>query len=119
MPITTPQYPMTDHLWQLGFRLESKVHRLHAPIVVGDEAMHTTFELAAFPERGEARRHFGRKAGPAKSEVKSNLMLEYFQAEKEQGSTELKDTYTEKCAVVLFDMLRAEVPGLSEAAHGC
>lgn len=105
--------PITDHLWQLGFDIKSQVHRLPAPIVTEGEAFYTSFEVTIYPERGEARRHFSRK-GPARAEVKSNLVFEAFLAEQEARGTELKDIYTEKCAVILLDMLTAEVPTLSQ-----
>jgi hypothetical protein len=114
MPTAT-KYPLTDHLWQLGFRLSSQADRLPAPLVVDDEALYTNFKVTVYPERGEARRLFGRK-GPAAAEVKSNLPLEVFLAEQEQRSTELKDTYTEKCAAILLDMLAAAEPTLSKAS---
>jgi len=108
------QYPLTDHLWQLGFSVEPKVHRLPAPIVVDDEAFYSNFELTVYPERGEARRLFGLK-GPARAEVKCNLPFEAFLAEQDQGITDLKDLYTEKCAEILLSMLKADAPTLSEA----
>jgi hypothetical protein len=112
MSATSVQHPITDHLWQLGFNLESKAERMPAPIVAEDEAFYTTFAVTAYPERGEARRLFAAK-GPAEAEVKSNLVLEVFLSEQEQGIARLKDLYTEKCAAVLLDMLKAAAPTLT------
>jgi hypothetical protein len=106
-PIATP---ITDHLWLLGFTLKSKVERLAVEIADGDgNTFKTTFEITAYPERGEARKLFAAK-GPAKAEVKSNLPLEMFALEQDRKRTRLKHLYTEQCAAMLFEMLRAQVP---------
>ena len=83
--------PITDHLWSIGFTIKPKVDRLPVEIADGNgNTFKTNFEITAYPERGEARRLFAAR-GPAKSEVKSNIPLEYFQIEQEQGTTDLKD----------------------------
>jgi hypothetical protein len=101
--------PYTDHLWQIGFTLKAQADRLPVAISTDEGMLVTNFELLALPERGEARRLFAAK-GPARSEVKSNVPLERLQAERERGDSTLKDLYTEKCAVNLFDMLAAAAP---------
>lgn len=110
----TPKFPLTDHLWQIGFRLSFQVHRLTIPL---DDGMGNVFnsrcELTAYPERGEARRLFANN-GPARAEVHSNLKLELFQYEREQGKTDLKERYTEACARLLFDLLRQQAPHVSK-----
>jgi hypothetical protein len=106
--------PITDHLWALGFTIKAKADRL--PIEISDSegnTFKTSFEITAYPERGEARRLFAAK-GPAKSEVKSNLPIEHFLTEQEQGTTTLKDLYTEKCAKGLFEMLQGQAPTISK-----
>lgn len=116
MPVS--EHPITDHLWQLGFDLKRELNRYPEPIVQrdaihGDTILYCSFKVTAYPERGEARRLFGRK-GPAASMVSSNLPLEEFGAEKDRGETQLRDIYTEKCAEVLLDMLRAADPTVSQ-----
>jgi hypothetical protein len=103
------KFPYTDHLWQIGFTLKAKADRLPVAIPTDEGMLVTNFELLALPERGEARRLFAGK-GSAKSEVKSNLPLERLQAERDRGDSSLKDLYTEKCAVNLFEMLLAAAP---------
>jgi hypothetical protein len=106
--------PITDSLWSLGFTIKAKADRLPVEISDGQgNTFKTNFEITAYPERGEARRLFAAK-GPAKSEVKSNLPFEHFLAEQEQGTTDLKDLYTEQCARHLFEMLQGEAPTLSK-----
>jgi hypothetical protein len=101
--------PLTDHLWKIGFTLKAKADRLPIAIPTDEGALVTNFELLALPERGEARRLFAAK-GAVKSEVKSNVPLERLQAERDRGDSTLKDLYTEKCAVNLFDLLAAAAP---------
>lgn len=97
--------PLTDHLWAMGFNVESKAERLAIPLDDGNGNLFvTSFEIRAYPERGEARRHFA-GAGPAFAEVKSNVPLEQFQAELDNKQTGLKDLYTERCAKALLEML--------------
>jgi hypothetical protein len=97
--------PLTDHLWQMGFNVESKAERLAVPLDDGNGNLFlTSFEIRAYPERGEARRHFA-GAGPAFAEVRSNLPLEQFQHELDRKQTALKDLYTERCAKVMLEML--------------
>jgi hypothetical protein len=108
--------PITDHLWAIGFTIKPKADRL--PVEIADGAgntFKTNFEITAYPERGEARRLFAAK-GPCKAEVKSNLPLEHFQIEQEQGTTDLKDLYTEQCAKHLFEMLKGVAPTISGPA---
>jgi hypothetical protein len=109
--------PITDHLWSTGFTIKSKADRLPVEIAgIGEgQTLKTNFEITAYPERGEARRLFSAK-GPCKAEVKSNVPLEIFQGEQEAGRTDLKDRYTEQCAKVLFEMLKAEAPTISKPA---
>jgi hypothetical protein len=114
MPAAGIQYPITDHLWQLGFNLKTLASPL--PIVIGDEEgnqFFTQFELMAYPERGEARRHFSRK-GPCRAEVKSNYAVDYFRLKDSM----LTAIYTEKCAAILLEMLTREVPTLSQPRDG-
>ncbi len=103
--------PITDHLWQLGFNLSFRVERLPVPWSDGEHTFVSKCFLVASPERGEARRLFGRK-GQMASEVVSNVPLEVFGQEKDEGRTQLKDRYTEKCAKTIFDALKAEVSTL-------
>lgn len=107
------QHPYTTHLKAIGFDLKLKAARLPEPIPSGEGNFVTSFELTAYPERGEARRLFAGK-GAAKSEVKSNVDLEAFIYEREHGSTTLKDLYTEKCCQVLMDMLAVAAPQISK-----
>lgn len=110
--------PCTDHLWSLGFTIKAKADRLPIEICDGEgNTFKTSFEITAYPERGEARRLFAAK-GPAKSEVKSNLPLEHFLAEQEQGTADLKDLYTEQCARHLFEMLKGQAPTISKPRVG-
>jgi hypothetical protein len=109
MPATKTLSPYTDHLWQVGFTLKAKADRLPIEIQTDEGSLVTNFELLALPERGEARRLFAAK-GPAKSEVKTNIPIERLQSEHERGDSTLKDLYTEKCAVNLFEMLAAAAP---------
>jgi hypothetical protein len=108
--------PITDHLWAIGFTIQAKADRLPVEIADGEgNTFKTNFEITAYPERGEARRLFAAK-GPAKSEVKSNLPLEHFLSEQEQGTTMLKDLYTEQCARHLFEMLQGQAATISKPA---
>lgn len=107
MPATQPRSatPLTDHLWSMGFNVEAKADRLAIPLDDGNGNLFvTSFEIRAYPERGEARRHFA-GAGPVFAEVKSNVPLEQFQAELDNRGTGLKDLYTERCAKAMLEML--------------
>jgi hypothetical protein len=97
--------PLTDHLWSMGFNVESKAERLALPLDDGNGNLFvTSFEIRAYPERGEARRHFA-GAGPVFAEVKSNVPLEQFIREQRNGNTDFKDLYTERCAKAMLEML--------------
>jgi hypothetical protein len=115
MSATASLYPTTDHLWQLGFTLSFEVERLAVPFTQGDHTFVTQCRLTVTPDRGEARRHFGRK-GQMRGEVVSNVPLELFGKEKDEGRTDLKDRYTERCAKSVFEALQAEVPALPKPA---
>lgn len=92
----------TERLLAMGFRLSFKVERLDIPIASEDgDAFVTRAELTAYPERGKARRQFSRK-GPARAEVRANVPLEFFAAEKDRGDRRLRDIYSEKCAEVML-----------------
>ncbi len=110
---TATKYPITDHLWHLGFTLKSKAERLPLNIPTDEGELVTTFQIEALPERGEARRHFSRK-GPARAELKTNVPIETLQHEREQGDLTLRHIYTEKCAAILLEMLTKEAPTLSQ-----
>jgi len=108
--------PITDHLWAIGFTIKPKADRLPVEIADGNgNTFKTNFEITANPERGEARRLFAGR-GPCKAEVKSNVPLEMFLAEQEDGRSDLKDLYTEQCVKHLFEMLKGEAPTISKAA---
>lgn len=101
---------MTDHLWQIGFNLLFKVERLALPIVAEGQTFPTQCKLEAFPERGEARRHFA-GAGPAVGSVYCNLDPAFFDVDHLKTKM-VKDGYRERCAMALFDLLIARTPTL-------
>lgn len=116
MTATASQTPITDHLWQIGFRLEFTVKPLLPPMVLQDAEHGSTVynsqtKLTAYPERGEARRLFAGK-GPAAAEAYSNFALEAF--ENEDIGPGLKQSYTESNARTLLAMLEEEAPTLSK-----
>lgn len=99
----------TERLLAMGFRLSFKVERLDVPIADEDGSTFVTrAELTAYPERGKARRKYAAK-GPARAEVRANVTLELFAAEKERGDRRLRDIYSEKCAEVMLDFVDPKV----------
>jgi hypothetical protein len=110
---TATATPYTDHLWLLGFTIKSRADRLPLPITTEQGELVTNFVVTALPERGEARRLFGRK-GPACSEAKSNIPLEKLLHDQEHGDTRLKELYVERCCFTLFEMLSAAAPHISK-----
>jgi hypothetical protein len=104
-----------DRLYGLGFRPDFSVERLSVPLVASGETYFVKAKLTVYPERGEARRFFGR-VGPAVAEVHGNVPFEAFEAEKRHGNTDLRDVYREKCASQLVSMLEANEPLLAPKA---